>query len=738
MQPPCPRGVPRPKTESPRPDVTEVIRVRGQYYILATSPLADDRSRVLKQGETFAIFDPYGDVRRLGRGEQGLYHKGTRYASRSVLRLGDERPLLLSSSVAQDNVVFSVDLTNPDMTMGGALVPRGTLHIFRSIFLWEGSCYQRLRLFNYGTTEIDVGLSLDYESDFADIFEVRGVARPKRGKLHKTRSQDGTLLMRYEGLDGVERRTRVSASAEGVANGSEITFRVALRPSTPCELFAVMECEEGAEDRPIEDYATAILHQRESQEQLARDECQVRSSNELFNAWLDRSFADLRMMITTTAQGPYPYGGVPWFSAPFGRDALITAYEMLWVDPALARGVLSFLAATQAQSFDPEREAEPGKILHEQRTGEMSALGEVPFGQYYGSIDATPLFIVLAAEYFAFTDDLEFIRSIWPNIEAALAWIDERGDVDGDGFIEYQGSERGLVQQGWKDSHDSVFHADGTNPPAPIALCEVQGYVYWAKKGAATLAAALGFMDRAETLSTGAESLRLAFEAAFWSDDLGMYVLALDGEKRQCAVRSSNAGHCLTAGIVSQERADLVAAALQSDAFFSGWGIRTLGTTEARYGPITYHNGSVWPHDNALIAQGLANYGHKTAVHRILGAMLDASVALEFHRLPELYCGFPRRRGQGPIEYPLACAPQSWAAGSVFLLLRASIGLRVDAAQRRVILDRPALPSFLREVKLEGLRAGDASVDLRLHAHETDVAVHVTKREGDVEVVAIK
>lgn len=718
--------------------MTEVIRVRGQYYILATSPLADDRSRVLKQGETFAIFDPYGDVRRLGRGEQGLYHKGTRYASRSVLRLCDERPLLLSSSVAEDNVVFSVDLTNPDMTMGTALVPRGTLHIFRSIFLWEGSCYQRLRLFNYGTTQIDVVVSLEFESDFADIFEVRGVGRPKRGKLHKTRSQDGALLMRYEGLDGVERRTRVIASDEGVAEGSEITFRVDLPPATPCELFAVIACEEGAEDRPIDDYATAISLQRGSLDRLTLDECHVSSSNELFNAWLARSFADLRMMITNTPQGPIPFGGVPWFSAPFGRDALITAYEMLWVDPTLARGVLSFLAATQAQSTDPEREAEPGKILHEQRTGEMSALGEVPFRQYYGSIDATPLFVVLASEFFAFTGDLEFIRSIWPNIEAALAWIDERGDLDGDGFIEYQGSERGLVQQGWKDSHDSVFHADGSVASPPIALCEVQGYVFWAKQGAATLATALGLGDRAVALASQAESLRQRFEASFWSDDLGMYVLALDGQKRQCAVRSSNAGHCLTAGIASPERADVVAATLQSDAFFSGWGIRTLGSSETRYGPITYHNGSIWPHDNALIAQGLANYGHKDVVHRILGAMLDASVSLEFHRLPELYCGFPRRRGQGPIEYPLACAPQSWAAGSIFLLLRASLGLKVDAANRRVVLDRPALPSFLREVELRGLRAGDATVDLRVHSHEGDVAVNIIQREGDVEVVAIK
>jgi glycogen debranching enzyme len=404
----------------------------------------------------------------------------------------------------------------------------------------------------------------------------------------------------------------------------------------------------------------------------------------------------------------------------------------------VARGVLSYLAATQASDVDPLREAEPGKIVHEQRSGEMAKLGEVPFGNYYGSVDSTPLFIALAGEYFKVTGDLDFIKSIWPNIDAALEWIDRYGDADGDGFVEYRGSERGLVQQGWKDSHDSVFHATGEIAPPPIALCEVQGYVYWAKRRGAQVAAALGFEDRAELLAKQATTLRESFEVAFWSDDLSTYVLALDGDKKQCAVRASNAGHCLLAEIASPERASRVATTLLSDAFYSGWGIRTLATTEPRYGPITYHNGSVWPHDNALIAYGLARYGHKEAAQRILGSLLDASTILEFQRLPELYCGFPRRPSQGPIEYPLACAPQSWAAGSVFLLLRACMGLTIDAAKKQISLIRPVLPTFLPELEIDGLRVGDASVDIRLHRHEEDVGVNVLRREGDVEVVVIK
>lgn len=718
--------------------MSEVIRVRDQFYILASSPLADSQTRVLKQGETFAIFDLYGDVRRLGSGEQGVYHEGTRYLSRSVLRLGDERPLVLGSSVAEDNVVFAVDLTNPDITLGNTFVPRGALHIFRSIFLWNGVCYQRFRLFSYAQTDLDVELSLAIESDFADIFEVRGVVREQRGTLSDPRTDDGALVLAYQGLDGVERRTRVQTSEEAVIADSQIDFVVTLPPHTPRELFLAIVCEGGTERRTIEPYATAIVGQRESQKRMSEAQATVRTSNELFNALLDRSYADLRMMITETENGPLPYAGVPWFSAPFGRDAIITAFELLWVDPKLARGALAYLAATQAKEVDLEREAEPGKIVHEQRNGEMARLGEVPFGNYYGSVDSTPLFVALAGEYFKVTGDLEFIRSIWTNIEAALEWIDEYGDADGDGFVEYRGSARGLVQQGWKDSHDSVFHANGEIAVPPIALCEVQGYVYWAKQRGAQLASALGYADRAEVLDKQASTLREAFEESFWSEELGTYALALDGNKQQCKVRASNAGHVLIHKIASDERAELVDSALMSDAFFSGWGIRTLASTETRYGPITYHNGSIWPHDNAIVAFGLSRYGHKEAARSVLGALLDASSTLEFHRLPELYCGFPRRPGQGPIEYPLACAPQSWAAGSVFLLLRACLGLTIDASKRQISLIRPVLPAFMHQVEILGLRAGDASIDLVLHQHEEDLAVNVTHRVGEVEVVVVK
>jgi glycogen debranching enzyme len=456
------------------------------------------------------------------------------------------------------------------------------------------------------------------------------------------------------------------------------------------------------------------------------------------NLWLDRSIADLSMLTSILPTGPFPYAGVPWYSTTFGRDGIITALECLWVDPSLACGVLKFLAATQATTVDPQNDAEPGKILHEARHSEMALTHEIPFGRYYGSVDSTPLFVILAAAYWRRTGDTMLVHDIWPNIEAALEWIDRWGDADGDGFVEYaRRSDEGLVQQGWKDSHDSVFHADGRMADAPIALCEVQGYVYDAKLAAATLARVVGNPALALALETQARQLRERFQAAFWCEEIGTYAIALDGAKRQCKVASSNAGQTLWSGIASPEHANRIVDGLMADDFFSGWGIRTIRAGSARYNPMSYHNGSVWPHDNALIAIGMARYGRNEAAMQLLTSMFDASLHFSGHRLPELFCGFARRSGAGPTLYPVACSPQAWAAAAIFGMLQACLGLDIDAARCEISLRTPRLPSFIDWIRITRLGAPAPDADLLLQRYERNVGIEVVRKHSQVGVTVV-
>jgi glycogen debranching enzyme len=517
--------------------------------------------------------------------------------------------------------------------------------------------------------------------------------------------------------------------------GNQATFRAVLRPHGEATFDVVVSCEQGRARSGATRYTTAAVRATEDLAAARRGACAVHTSDPRFNNWINRAESDVVMMTTAMATGPYPYAGVPWFSTPFGRDGIITALERLWLDPTLARGVLAFLADTQAHEVDPVHDAEPGKILHEARGGEMAAVGDVPFRRYYGSVDATPLFVWLAGEYYRRTADREFITALWPHVERALEWIDTFGDRDGDGFVEYlQSSPNGLVQQGWKDSHDSIFHADGALAPGPIALCEVQGYVYAAWMAAAELAGNLGQPGRADDLRRRAAELRDHFGRTFWCEDLGTYALALDGAKTPCRVRTSNPGHCLWAGIAAPDHGRRVGETLLSDHLFSGWGIRTLARGEARYNPMSYHNGSVWPHDNAVAAAGLTRYGLQAEALRVLHAMFDVSQSVDLNRLPELFCGFERRAGEGPTRYPVACAPQAWSAASVFLVLQACLGLDVRADPPAVRFNAPQLPGDLREVRIENLRVGTGTVDLLLRTRDRAVDIEVLRRDRNIDV----
>ena len=732
-------------------DTDEVLRISDRYYILSTSARIDDRTRVLKHGDTFAIFDRFGDVEGSGAGAlgiYGIYHRDTRHLSRFRLRLADGRPLLLSSTIRDDNAALAVDLMNPDIALrDGRLIQRGTIHVFRAICLWNAACHERLVVHNYGPEPVEISLALDFGADFADIFEVRGMTRDRRGHRLPAHLAPAAVTFSYQGLDGQLRRTRFSFDTPPASlgeAGARFDLRLGPHAEAVCRFGIACESEHGPAVRPARTQGRVLWYEQAAEDagralaEARAEEPHVMTSNEQFNDWLNRSLADLHMMCTSTPHGAYPYAGVPWFSTVFGRDGLITALECLWFNPAVARGVLQYLAATQADVESEEQDAQPGKVLHETRGGEMAGTGEIPFGRYYGSIDATPLFVALAGAYFDRTGDLGCIRGIWPQLQGALDWIDRDGDGDGDGFVEYfRRSARGLVQQGWKDSQDSVFHADGELAEGPIALCEVQANVYSARQAGVRLARALGDDGVAARLAEQAEALRRRFNESFWCEEIGMYALALDGQKRQCRVRTSNAGQCLLSGIADPARARRTAVALTGESFFTGWGIRTVASTERRFNPMSYHNGSVWPHDNALIAAGFARYGHGDFARKVMTGLFDASIAVDLHRLPELFCGFPRRPGESPTLYPVSCSPQSWASGSVLLLLQSCLGLTLRAAEKKIMFTRPALPEYLEQVRIEGLRLGDARVDLTLTRHRGDVVVDVPRREGRVEVMTV-
>jgi len=719
----------------------KVIQIGSEHYILATSALADNQTRVLKHGETFGIFNPYGDIQHIGLGEGGLYHEGTRYLSRFEFSLSETHPFLLSSTIKLDNALLAVDLTNTDFHDNEQMfLPRGTLHISRTKFLWQARCFERIRFANYSLEPLVVRFSVRFEADFADIFEVRGETRPQRGHATAYVQNDKCVVLEYVGLDGVTRATYVRTDlvpSEFTTNS--FLFKLALEPKEEKTFDIEIAC--AVNDHVPESMAfIAAQDQAGGALEKAKERfCTIDTGNEQFNDWLNRSFHDICMMTTDLPEGLYPYAGVPWFSTVFGRDGIITALECLWINPDLARGVLSNLASTQASEICPEQEAEPGKILHETRKGEMAALKEIPFGHYYGSIDSTPLFIILAGAYYDRTGDKDFIKTLWPNLNRALAWIDHYGDKDQDGFVEYLGkTPNGLTQQGWKDSYDSVFHADGTLAEGPIALCEVQGYVYAAKLAASKMATVLGYTEQARELRDQANALQAQFIHKFWSDELGTYILALDGNKQPCQVRSTNAGHTLFTGIAKKEHAERIYKGLLRKEFSSGWGIRTIPTDEIRYNPMAYHNGSVWPHDNALLAYGMSRYGFTDGIQEILRGLFDMSVHSDLHRLPELICGFERRPGEGPILYPVACAPQSWAAGAVFLLVQASLGISFHGAEQEIRFTKPYLPEFLPSLQLQNLRIGNLSADLEFTRKKSDVMIHVTRKDDPLNIVAVK
>ena len=690
----------------------------------------------LKDGDTFLLADALGDVHDR---EDGLFTDDTRIQSRFELSIADRPGSLLGAAVSQDNTTFIAHLTNlPLPALGERSIPKGVIHIERRRLLSGGRLHERLTLTNFSERRAELPLRFVFAADYADIFEVQGHVRPSRGQILKAAIVNHGVRLAYRGLDTLVRNTAIEFSLEPVAlSGESADFLIPLERGAVDVLYVEIGPIRDAEPPLEKRYEEARRVRTHTAEQLLGTGGRLQTSGRLFNQWIEKSRADLALLTTPLRTGPYPYAGIPWFSTQFGRDAIITALQTLWLEPELAAGVLRYLASTQATQTSSFRDSEPGKIMHETRRGEMANLREIPFGRYYGGVDTTPLFVMLAGAYAERTGDHTLIDEIWPNLLAATGWIEARLERSATGFLDYaRGEDSGLANQAWKDSQDSIFHADGRLPRGPLAVVEVQGYAYAAFLAMAQLAAMRQEQKESERWRVRAEGLRTAIEERFWIPSLSFYALAIDGDGTPCRVRASNAGHLLYCGVPEPQRGKELVSQLLCDGFCSGWGIRTLLKGEARYNPMSYHNGSIWPHDTAICAAGIARYGGRAEVVKIAADLFEAANLFSM-RLPELFCGFSRDAAQAPVPYPVACLPQAWASGSIFMLLQAMLGIRIDGAAKEVHIQRPLLPEGIDSLRVCELSVGDAQIDIEFHRLGAEVgAVPFRHLEGGVKVLA--
>ncbi len=720
------------RLEPPHGDVL----VGEQYYILASEVAADLPKLVLKHDEAFLVTNRRGDLPNLPHAEFGFYVDGTRFLRRLELRLHGHRPLVLNAGVSEDAAQAAVDLTNPDVALGPqVLLPGRSLRIARRLTVHGTQLYQQLLVEAFNREPLDLSLSVHFAADFVDVFEVRGHPREHRGRILPPVVDGASVRLAYRGLDHVTRTATLTFSPPpDRLDETDAEYRLSLAPGTTTELITVVDAAAAAAPPPrVLAYGEALRRRRAVAGRLGGAE--VRSNHDLFEVWVQRSRRDLHLLLTETPDGFVPYAGIPWYVAAFGRDALITALQVLPFEPTIAAGTLRFLARHVGRADDAFTDQEPGKIIHELRRGEMAACREIPFVPYYGSVDATPLFLILLAEYWKWTADVALAHELWPAAEQVLEWMLLSADAHG-GYLTYaRRSPRGLVNQGWKDSHDAIMHASGHLAEPPIALAEVQGYQYAALLAAAEMAEALRVSGRAPALRERARRLRDRFEADFWLPDEAYYALALDRAGQPCRVISSNAGHLLWTRLISESRAHIVARRLMADDMFTGWGVRTLARGERLYNPMSYHNGSVWPHDTAIAAVGMRRYGFADPFITLSTGLFEAVLQFENMRMPELFCGFPRVDGYGPTQYPVACSPQAWAAGVVFMLIAAMLGLSPDAADNQLTLNRPRLPGWLAWIELRDLQLRSSRLTLRASQGQDGAAIEMLSRNGDAELV---
>jgi len=695
---------------------------------------------VLKENRIMVVSDPLGDIPQDNDTGLGLYFQDTRFLSAYEFRLNGLKPILLSAST-EESYVALFQMVNPVLTVdeGKSAIPQQSLSIRRSRFIY-GGLHERIGIQNCGTEPVDIEASLTFDADFKDMFDVRGMNFNFYGEKQPLEASDNGLVFTYHGLDKVERRTEIILEAKpSYRHERTVRYQYHLEPHQTVTLIVAIVPEIGGEipslDYLYDDALRALKHSYETwQESTTR----LRTDN----AFLDkgvmrRSSMDLRILLEEFDTGLLPMAGIPWFSSPFGRDALIASIQTLGLNPEIASGTLRYLARHQGTKVDPAREEQPGKILHELRFGELANLKQIPHTPYFGSVDSTPLFLVTVVELMDWVNDPELFAELLPAISKALEWIDQYGDPDHDGFVEYADhAPNGIRNQGWKDSHDSLLHPNGKAAEPPIALVEVQAYVYHAKAGLARILERFGQTEAAHQLATEAGQLRRLFEQHFWLDDHQFYAQALDGTKRPVPSITSNPGHCLFGRICDAERAEIVTDRLLAPDMFSGWGIRTLSATSPHYNPMSYHNGTVWPHDNSLIAAGLRRYHHTEQAQRVVTGILEAGIRMPSYRLPELFCGFDRdtQFNTGPAEYLVSCNPQAWGAGAAFHLLQTALGVVPDATAGRLYLSPMPIP-LARSVEVRGMRVGPGHVSFRVTYDDGRPEVDVADAPDGISVI---
>ncbi|MGH2459144.1 MAG: amylo-alpha-1,6-glucosidase [Chloroflexota bacterium] len=730
--------------EAPRPsEKTRTVGPKNVEYAVATGAQDIRETIVIKEEDLFLLTDLNGNVPRGNINGLGLYHKDTRFLSAYELVLEGIPPTYLLST-GEMRFAEIQELTNPDLRLpNGVVIPKETLTIHRERVITTLAVDEVLTITNFNVTPMPIELVVFFDSDFADMFQIRGFLQvSERGTLYPPTWDEGSLVFRYDGIDGITRRTIVDFSPGPTREaGGQATYDLNLEPRSSTSLrlrvrTATSKTVESADGLP--ELATLVERGTADYEHWLEEHPAMHTDNQVWDDLVKRALLDLHLLQSGTREQPFPAAGIPWFATLFGRDSLIVGLQHTWT-PKQTANILRLLAGLQGKKVDPWRDEQPGKIMHELRRGELAHCNIIPFNPYYGTVDATPLFIILLAEYYRATGDASLLRELEPNLRAAIGWMESYGDLDGDGFLEYQKlSGSGLTNQGWKDSWDAIMYANGDLIKPPVALVEVQGYAYAARIGASEIYQALGDGSEANRQLYLANWLRDAFNDAFWMDDEGFYCLALDGDKKQAKVISSNPGQAVWSGIVPKNRAKLVIPRLMQPDLFTGWGIRTLASKEVRYNPMGYHVGSVWPHDNSLIAMGFKRYGEEAYLQTLVSGFFEAVRQFPDLRVPELFCGYDRSQYRVPIRYPVACSPQAWAAGSVLLFTRAMLGLVPQAPKNELWIVHPELPSWLRSVTVTKVPVGNAFVDLRYQRQGEHTFTEVLRIEGNLRVVFVE